>query len=74
MICQKHKLTFWYKVFEEYSLLLTKFDTHSGKNDLVQNKNRLQVHDGRTNHRLFSSRSDNEICKRNLSNNISQFV
>ena len=46
MIFQKKKLTFWCRVFNEYSLLLTKLDIDSSKNYLVQNRNRLQVDDG----------------------------
>ena len=41
MICQKHKLNFRCRVFEEYLILLTKVDIDSSKNDLVRNKNRL---------------------------------
>ena len=38
MICQKHKLNFWCRVFEEYSLLLTKIGIDRSKNYQVCNE------------------------------------
>ena len=57
-------------MFEEYGLLLKKLGCDSCKNNLVRNKNRLKVDDGWTNHRLFGSLSDNEICERNIRQSI----
>ena len=52
-------------MFSEYLLLLTKIDIYSSKNDLVKNKNRLKVDGGWTNHRLFGSINNKEICESN---------
>lgn len=73
MICQKHKLNFWIRIFKEYLTLLKKVDIDSSKKDSVKNKNRFKEDDRWTNYRLFVSISDKEICKRNTKKHIQHY-
>ena len=73
MICQKHKHNIWCRMFKGYIILLTKVDLDSRKNNLVKNKNRFKLDNGWTNHRLFGSLSDKEICNRNTEKYIQHY-
>ena len=58
-------MNFWSRVFEEYRILLKKFDFERRNNDLLKNRNRLKMEKGYANHWFFGKISNNRNNERN---------